>query len=491
MKDRKQIIQIGLMAGCLCFLGVVLPSVSQAQTLAVNAKPTAQTLSGTAFGVNMFYWADNHASLSYFKEAGIKSVRYPGGSDSDVFVWTNNKVTNPWPTFVSDMASAGVQGKNVIITCNYGKAGTPALAAGWVRDANIARKMGIKYWELGNEEWDNTDPVKYANDYMRWSAAMKAVDPAIKLGAVVTNVWGRYPKEAVTNPVTHQQETGWTPILLSTLRALGMTPDFVVEHQYQYGPGTEDDAKLLSGLDTNGWSQSYIANDQVRAMLKDYLPDAAQVQILQTEIGSVWSSPGKQSVSLPGGLCMAIMLGESINTEYQATDWWLWEDNYVNTDPKKFNMSSSLYGWRLYGHYGIARFDPRLGPLDRHPVFYVAKMLNKFLSDGDKVCACTSSEPLLKVYSVKHKDGAISVLVINTAPRTDYNHIPIKLTGTKAHGNAAVWTYGKANDDAAKDQQPGQDLTQSVQSVSGSTITRSFPQYSATLMTFSLAPTRH
>lgn len=312
---------------------------------------------------------------------------------------------------------------------------------------------------------------------------MKAVDPAVKLGAVVTNAWGRYPAEAVTNPVTHQRETGWTPILLNTLRALGVTPDFVVEHQYQYGPGTEDDAKLLSGLDTNGWSQSYIADGQIRAMLKDYLPNASRVQLLQTEVGPVWSNPGKQSVNLPGGLCMAIMLGESINTEYRATDWWLWEDNYVNTDPKKFNMSPSLYGWRLYGHYGVARFDPRLGPLDRHPVFYIAKMLNKFLSDGDQVCACTSSEPLLKVYSVKHTDGTLSILVINTAPSTDYHHVPIHLTGYKARGNATVWTYGKANDDAAKNQQPGQDLTRSTPAVSGSTLTMSFPKYSATLMT--------
>ncbi len=487
----QQMSQIGLAAGWLCLLVVLLPAAGEAQTLTVNAKSAVQTLTGTAFGVNLFYWGDNHASLPYFKETGIRSVRYPGGANSDVFDWTTTNATEPWPLFVADMASAGVQGKNIILTCNYGKEGTPAMAASWVRDANIRRRMGIRYWELGNEEWDNTDPVKYAHDYVKWSAAMKAVDPAIKLGAVVTNVWGKYPQGAVTNPITHRQEIGWTPILLNTLRTLGVTPDFVVEHQYQYGPGTEDDAKLLSGLDTNGWSQSYIANAQVRAWLKDYLPNAARVQILQTEAGSVWSNPGKQSVNLPGGLFMAIMVGESIKTEYRATDWWLWEDNYVNTDPKQFNLSPLLYGWRLYGHYGIVRFDAKLGGLDRHPVFYIAKMLGKFLADGDKVYACTSSEPLLKIYSVKHKDGSMSILVVNTAPSTDYTHVPITLIGDRAHGNATVWTYGKANDDAAKNQQPGQDLTRSTQPVSGPTLTRSFPQYSATLMTFGAALSKH
>lgn len=473
-----------LMTLCFFLLVAALPRAGGAPTLTVNTKSTGRTLTGTAFGVNLFYWGDNHASLPYFKEAGIKSVRYPGGANSDVFDWTTTNATQPWPLFVADMAAAGVLGKNIILTCNYGKSGTPAMAAAWVWDANVSRKMGVRYWELGNEEWDNTDPFKYAHDYVKWSAAMKAVDPAIKLGAIVTNVWGKYAKEAVTNPVTHKQEIGWTPILLSTLHTLGAVPDFLVEHQYQYGPGTEDDAKLLSGLDASGWTLGHVADGQIRAMLKDYLPDGARVQLLQTEIGTVWGNPGKQSVNLPGGLALAVMVGDSIKTEYQATDWWLWQDNYVNTDPKQFNISSLLYGWRLYGHYGLARFDPKLRGLDRHPVFYITKMLNKFILDGDEVCVCAGTEPLLKIYAVRHTDGGLSVLVVNTAPNTNYANVPINLAGYKARGAATVWTYGKANDDAARDGRPGQDLTLSAQPVSGSTVIRSFPQYSATLMTF-------
>jgi len=478
-----------LAAACFCLLAAS-PKPVQAQALTVNVKAPGRALTGTAFGVNLFYWGDNHGSLADFKEAGFKSVRYPGGSNSDVFDWTTTNATQPWPQFVADMNSAGVPGRNIILTCNYGKTGTPEMAAAWVRNANVTRRMGVKYWELGNEEWDNTDPVRYAHDYVRWSAAMKSVDPTVRLGAVVSNFWGKFPKEAVTNPRTHQEEVGWTPVLLSTLRTLGTAPDFLVVHEYQYGPGTENDAKLLSGLDTNGWTMAHIAGDQMHAMLEDYLPAAAHVQLLQTEVGTVWSNPGKQNVNLPGGLAMAVMVGDSLNTEYQATDWWLWQDNYIDTDPKKFNMNPALYGWRMYGHYGLARFDPKLGTPDRHPAFYVAKMLNKFLAGGGKVCESASSEPLLKVYAAKHTDGTLSVLVVNTAPNTDYKSVPITLTGYKARGAATVWTYGKANDDAARDGRPGQDLTRSVQSVSGTTITRSFPQYSATLMTFGPAAAR-
>ena len=84
-----------LMTLCFFLLVAALPRAGGAPTLTVNTKSTGRTLTGTAFGVNLFYWGDNHASLPYFKEAGIKSVRYPGGANSDVFDWTTTNATQP------------------------------------------------------------------------------------------------------------------------------------------------------------------------------------------------------------------------------------------------------------------------------------------------------------------------------------------------------------------------------------------------------------
>jgi hypothetical protein len=62
-------------------------------------------------------------------------------------------------------------------------------AAAWVRYANVTKKYGVKYWEIGNE----TDLLgtrysltaeQYAQAVVRFSQAMKAVDPTIQIGAL-------------------------------------------------------------------------------------------------------------------------------------------------------------------------------------------------------------------------------------------------------------------------------------------------------------------
>ena len=52
------------------------------------------------------------------------------------------------------MATAQAAGASPIIAVNYGT-GTAALAAGWVQDANVTKGYGIKWWEVGNENYGN------------------------------------------------------------------------------------------------------------------------------------------------------------------------------------------------------------------------------------------------------------------------------------------------------------------------------------------------
>ena len=58
-------------------------------------------------------------------------------------------------------------------------------AAAWVRYANVKKKYGVRYWEVGNENWNNGKgtPQEMAGIVSRFSRAMKAVDPTIKIGA--------------------------------------------------------------------------------------------------------------------------------------------------------------------------------------------------------------------------------------------------------------------------------------------------------------------
>ncbi|HEX8183921.1 MAG TPA: alpha-L-arabinofuranosidase C-terminal domain-containing protein, partial [Blastocatellia bacterium] len=94
------------------------------------------------------------------------------------------------------------------ITVNVeGRGATVEEAAAWVEYCNgpamskygamrarngHAEPYRVKYWEIGNEIWGNwvrahSDAETYARNYNRYQAAMRAVDPAIKLIAVGDN----------------------------------------------------------------------------------------------------------------------------------------------------------------------------------------------------------------------------------------------------------------------------------------------------------------
>ena len=119
--------------------------------------------------------------------------------------------------------------------------------------ANKTNNCGFKYWEIGNEcygLWEtdsNTvphDPYTYATNAAAYIQQMKAAYPAvpIKVGVVVAPGEGSYSNNAAhfaVNPRTHTTNYGWTPIVLSEMKSLGVLPDFLIYHFYwQYTPSS-------------------------------------------------------------------------------------------------------------------------------------------------------------------------------------------------------------------------------------------------------------
>ena len=69
-------------------------------------------------------------------------------------------------------------------------------AVEWVRYANLTQGYGVKYWEIGNENWHQETLSRYveqngvescyiANSVKEIATAMKAVDPSIRIGTSV------------------------------------------------------------------------------------------------------------------------------------------------------------------------------------------------------------------------------------------------------------------------------------------------------------------
>src|SRR5579862_1089127 len=284
--------------------------------LSVDTSQTVRPADPRWFGMNTAIYDDNldtSFTSNALAQAGLLSLRFPGGSEADEYHWaTGTTSTNTW-TWGTSFANflhvlTNQPGEQAFITVNYGS-GTSNEAAAWVLNANVTNHCGIKYWEVGNEcygTWEtdsNTPPWSahtYATRFAGYYALMKAADPSIKIGAVAVageDNSANYTTYAATNSLTGQVHYGWTPVMLSTLKSLGVTPDFLIYHYYpEYSPQGDSDQLVLQ-------VSTQLAGDATnfRAMLTDYLGLAgSNTELCITENNG--EGDGRQSTSLVNGL---------------------------------------------------------------------------------------------------------------------------------------------------------------------------------------------
>ena len=462
----------------------------------VDAGQIVRTVEARHFGVSTSNFdpaLDSADTVSLLTENANQALRFPGSND---YHWASS-TTTPTGTCTGAVSRrstsfdefarvATATQAQVFITANYGS-GTPAEAADWVRYSNVTQRYGFTYWEVGNENygsWETDctarrhDPFIYATRFKEYFVQMKAVDPTIKVGAVVAtgeDSFATYTDHPATNPRTGRTHNGWTPVMLSTLRSLGVTPDFVIHHRYDQSPGSESDADLLQSA--AGW-----ANDaaDLRQQLADYLgAEAANVELVCTENNSVSSRPGKQTTSLVSGLFLADSTGQVLQTEFNSLIWHQLREGRQTAN----NNASWLYGWRQHGTYGLAGVDYNdpTGPFDRNPTYYVSKLLQYFARGGDQIVRAASDFPLLSIYAARRADGSLTLLVINKSSTRTVN-ATIALAGYAPDPYALAYTYGMREDEAARTGAGSPDLTHTSIASAAETFGYAFPAYSVTVI---------
>ncbi|MFD9777498.1 cellulose binding domain-containing protein [[Kitasatospora] papulosa] len=416
--------------------------------VSVNAGVGLGTIDEAAFGVNHALW-DSHMNdpevTGLLGEAGVGVMRYPGGSYGDIYHWKDHTAPGgyvaPHTTFDEFMSSVRTSGSQPMIIANYGT-GTPQEAADWVRYANVTRSYGAKYWEIGNEIYGNghygsgweadehpdKSPREYARNVLSYAEAMKAVDPTIKIGAVLTT-----PGDWPDGIVGAGDSADWNHTVLS---AVAGAIDFAIVHSYP-GGATADEA-----LDRTARLPGQLR--EVRRQIDRYAGErSSKIGIALTEVNS-----NVQMNSRPNGLFAADTYMTALENGVFNVDWW-----NVHNGPTKVE---TVDGDTDFNDFGLLSSGGCVGDVCQpavntpfHPYFGI-KSLTKLGRPGDTMVASSTDSDQVSAHAVHRADGTVSVMLINKDPLNSHT-ADISYAGYTPTAQAPVMhRYGRGDTDVTR-----------------------------------------
>ncbi|WP_328747093.1 LPXTG cell wall anchor domain-containing protein [Streptomyces sp. NBC_00285] len=456
-------------------VGALAPSADAAAAvgISVDAGTSLGTVPSSGVGLNTGVGDDRMGDAkvtSLMKGAGVRQLRYPGGSGADDFHWKTHTMGNggwivPNTDFDSFMATAKKVGAQPILTANYGS-GTPEEAADWVKYANVDKGYGVKYWEIGNEVYGNghyangkgweTDnhadksPKEYGKNLVAYSKAMKAVDPKVKIGAVLTTP-GSWPD----GEKAPGDSADWNNTVLSLA---GDSIDFVIVHWYPGGKTTDD---LLE-------TPSKIAGvtSTLRSLIAKYAgSNAASVEIAVTETDAEFS-PAKTSQAA------ALFAPDTYMTWFEQgathVDWW-------NLHNGSGQAPTTVNGETDYQDGGILSAGTCAGGKCQptrdtpFPTYWGIRSLTALAQPGDTMVKSSSGDSSVTVHAVRSSDGGLNVMLTNKSPQ-NAAQVSLSYTGfTPAAGAVTTVSYAKG----------GAALTTAKQ---GTAVAQTLPPYSITTL---------
>jgi hypothetical protein len=288
---------------------------------------------------------------------------------------------------------------------------------------------------------------------MQFISAMKAVDPSIKVGVVLTAP-GNWPDQEADPPGPNP---AWNPSVLQQTCGTASTPglDVAIVHWYPQDPGHESDANLLGSPENGiaGRTDSIATMVQhLRAEIARACPArAGQIQIMVTETNSVSSKPGKQTVSVVNALYLDDTYMTWLEHGVATVAWW---DTH-NGPVLGTNDSPALDGTATYGDYGVLATGETPEPPAEAPFppYYGLQMLTKLGVAGDQMVAATSSSSLVAVHAVKQAHGSLAVLLINKDPAKSHP-VTLSLRHFTPALNPLVHAYGPGSTAISAVRQP-------------------------------------
>jgi len=374
------------------------------------------------------------------------TYRYPAGSGSNTFFWDGVAPTNTLQYKANDGTTGSVNPiigtnpntftpalfaefkktlnceANVNVNYFYARYGTTPedtrpgattaskrvarvkqaadYAAAFVKYMNIDLKANIKYWEVGNECYGNWEEgyningsivtgTEYGEDFNVFVAAMKAVDPTIKIGAVVFAGTG-------------VNEKNWSSGVLQQVKN---TADFLIIHEYFARTGSAQDVMNSA---TSLAQDVTIMKDwvvQYAGKTRDFFPIALTEFNTQNQLNST---------NMANGLFFTQMIGEIIKNQIGLSTSWVNEWNGGGTIPE-----TNTHGL-------ITINDPRQATYTPRSTFFPYYFYSKYF--GSHILNASSNKSNVKVYASGYKEGELGLVLVNIGATEELVNLNIDAT---------------------------------------------------------------
>jgi alpha-L-arabinofuranosidase len=442
----------------------------------VHADQGLGVLRPGAVGVNTPIWnprLPDREVPALLRAAGIGTLAFNGGGLTDLYHWRDGSMSPdpdaahhpydysllpPQITFDQFATAARRAHARTLVHVNYGT-GTAQEAADWVRYANVEKHYGVRDWAIGEEVWGNggitvngftinfepdahadKSGTAYGRNVVEYARAMKAADPAIRVGVELTGL---------QIPAMRQWDA-------DVLTAAGSVIDFVDVHRFPYFQADKSDAALL---------QTARQIPELMSGLRSLVDEKSGGRHVDIVVGETNSAAvqAPQQVSTFNALFLADTELSVLDNGAVSVDWWaLHNGGYATSGGGDLGLLSTGDCDDAGQNCGPPANTP-------FPTYYAQQIVGAVARPGGRLLPVTSANDLVIGHAVRQSNGTLAVVLINEDP-DNAQPVTVDLAGYRAAPGATVLRYGRGDQAVVRQHENGDVRTRTLPPYSITTI---------------------